>query len=489
MTFSDAETVAYRVSIADEYYEDVTFEGTELKAYLGFQIDNKVYPISETLSIAKDTKSLASEDVVAELKKSADLSGQTSFNGRFAIMLSAPTEEKDLANSLLIEEIKATSSSASSDVSNANMIDATVSLTAMAKKTNPDENYALLGEVATNVYHSISTTGSFRYDYYTAAFGIYYLNVPQHEIDDYVARGWMKYVWSEHEGKGNTENLYTFEILDPVHCPIRAIYWQDYVNSDTGVSYKQAYCARSYYRYLYAQGRIGACEVPSYFFGTDKNGKDFFKLVFSGLLTSLALGALSASINIFIGLIWGSVSGYFGGWTDIIMERVTEILGGMPWIVMMTLIVLLLGSNFWTLLLALCLTGWIGISGVTRSQFYRYKGREYVLASRTLGASDARLIFKHILPNGIGTIVTSAVLMIPGVIFTEANIAYLLPGALAFSGANSFGVTMSNVQADLSVYPYLIVSASLVMALIMISFNLFGNGLRDAFNPSLKGEN
>ncbi|MCF0113295.1 MAG: ABC transporter permease subunit, partial [Bacilli bacterium] len=104
-------------------------------------------------------------------------------------------------------------------------------------------------------------------------------------------------------------------------------------------------------------------------------------------------------------------------------------------------------------------------------------------------ASDARLIFKHILPNGIGTIVTSAVLMIPGVIFTEANIAYLLPGALAFSGANSFGVTMSNVQADLSVYPYLIVSASLVMALIMISFNLFGNGLRDAFNPSLKGEN
>ena len=163
----------------------------------------------------------------------------------------------------------------------------------------------------------------------------------------------------------------------------------------------------------------------------------------------------------------------------------------MPWIVLMTLIVLLAPKSwpqFGILLFGLCLTGWIGISGTTRSQFYRYKGREYVLASRTLGASDARLIFRHILPNGLGTIVTSAVLMIPGVIFTEANLAYLLPGVYNSSGTMSFGITLSNVQNDLAQYPYLIVSASIVMALIMISFNLFGNGLRDAFNPSLKGE-
>ena len=196
---------------------------------------------------------------------------------------------------------------------------------------------------------------------------------------------------------------------------------------------------------------------------------------------------MASIINIFIGIIWGSISGYFGGWVDLVMERITEILGGMPWIVMMTLIILLLGSNFWTFLLALCLTGWMGIANITREQFYRYKGREYVLASRTLGASDGRLIFRHILPNGIGTIVTSAVLMIPGVIFTEANISYLLPNLITFGNTQSFGITMSNVQGDIQYYPFLIVSASIIMALIMISFNLFGNGLRDAFNPSLKG--
>jgi oligopeptide transport system permease protein len=196
---------------------------------------------------------------------------------------------------------------------------------------------------------------------------------------------------------------------------------------------------------------------------------------------------LTALINVTVGVIWGSISGYFGGWTDIIMERFTEILGGMPWIVMMTLIVLLMGSNFWTFLFALCLTGWIGVSSETRSQFYRYKGREYVLASRTLGASDGRLIFRHILPNGIGTIVTGVALIIPSVIFSEATISYLLPGTLQFSGSQSFGITLSTAQGEIAQYPYMIVSASLVMVLIMISFNLFGNGLRDAFNPSLKG--
>ena len=170
------------------------------------------------------------------------------------------------------------------------------------------------------------------------------------------------------------------------------------------------------------------------------------------------------------------------------MERLTEILGGMPWTVLMTLIVLLLGSNFWTFLLAMCLTGWIGTAATTRAQFYRFKGREYVLAARTLGASDGRLIFRHILPNGIGTIITSAALMIPSVIFSEATISYILPNVLSFQGT-SFGVSLSNAQAYIYTYPYLIISGSIIMAIVMICFNLFGNGLRDAFNPSLKGGN
>ncbi len=260
----------------------------------------------------------------------------------------------------------------------------------------------------------------------------------------------------------------------------RTVFFTDEANS--------LHCSISRYKFFYYKGYIAECKPIKFFFGTDERGHDFFKVVFAGLLTSLELGVLASIINIIIGVIWGSVSGYFGGWVDMLMERVTEILGGMPFIVLMTLIVLLFKkSNFWVFLFCLCLTGWMGTASVTRSQFYRYRGREYVLASRTLGASDWRLIFLHILPNGIGTIVTSAALMIPSVIFSEASISYLLPGALSFQGGTSFGLTLSNAQSFIQLYPYMIISASIVMSLIMICFNLFGNGLRDAFDPSTKG--
>lgn len=329
-------------------------------------------------------------------------------------------------------------------------------------------------------------TASFRYDCYAAAFGEDSYTFTSNDVQSFIDKGYMTYTWTNKKGQATTPGEFHLTELGETYCPIREVKSQTY-DTHFGVEQKELNCTRSLYRYDYYKGYITKCESPKYFFGTDHYGHDFFKLAFSGLLTSLGLGFFASLINITIGLIWGAISGYFGGWTDMIMERFTEILGGMPWIVVMTLIVLFLGSNFWTFLLALCLTGWIGMSSETRSQFYRFKGREYVLASRTLGASDGRLIFKHILPNGIGTIITSAILMIPSVIFTEANISYLLPGTLAFSGSQSFGITLSNAQADIQYYPYLIVSVSIVMILLMISFNLFGNGLRDAFNPSLKG--
>ena len=186
----------------------------------------------------------------------------------------------------------------------------------------------------------------------------------------------------------------------------------------------------------------------------------------------------------FIGIVWGSISGYFGGTVDLVMERFCEILSGVPWIVVMTLAILLFGNTIFTFALALCMTGWIGTAGRTRTQFYRFKGREYVLASRTLGAKDSRLIFKHILPNALGTIVTSCVLMIPSVIFSEATLAYL---NLGLQGVDSFGVLLSDNQQYLSSHPALIVFPAIIISLLMISFNLFGNGLRDALNPSLKG--
>ncbi|MBQ7519102.1 MAG: ABC transporter permease, partial [Clostridia bacterium] len=131
--------------------------------------------------------------------------------------------------------------------------------------------------------------------------------------------------------------------------------------------------------------------------------------------------------------------------------------------------------------------GWVGTAARVRTQFYRFKGHEYVLAARTLGASDRRLIFKHIFPNSLGTIVTSAVMTIPGVIFSESMLSYLHIINLDASSLTSIGTMLSNGQGYLSTYPHIIMFPAIFIAILEISFNLFGNGLRDALNPSLRG--
>ena len=322
---------------------------------------------------------------------------------------------------------------------------------------------------AKSVFQSVLPRGDFRYDNYQSAFGeVIREDVGKSVLDGYIAQGWIRYDFEV--------GVSSFEMLSDL-SPLREVYSQKTV----GFGSARAFTVRaliSIYR------EKGFAEPPIYLFGTDVNGNDFFKIVFSGLGTSLLLGFLAALINVTVGMIWGSLSGYYGGWIDIAMERFTEILGGVPWIILMTLIILLLGSNFVTFLFALTLTGWIGTASLTRSQFYRYKRREYILASRTLGAKDGRLIFRHILPNAIGPIVTSSVLIIPGVIFAEASISYL---GLGLQGLPSLGVALSRSQAYLQTSPHLTLFSGLIISLLLISFNLFGNGLRDAFNPSLKG--
>ena len=232
--------------------------------------------------------------------------------------------------------------------------------------------------------------------------------------------------------------------------------------------------------------KYGYTSMPVHVFGTQDTGKDMLKYTFFGTLISLALGIVVSFINILIGVIWGSISGYFGGVTDMVMERIVDILSGIPSLVLLTVLTLKIGEQQPLLAfgLALCLTGWIGTESVTRSQFYRYRGREYVLAAKTLGARAPRLIFRHILPNAIGTIVTSSVLMIPSVIFSEATISYL---GLGLHNVYSLGIILSDAQKYLSSYAYQLVLPAVIISLLMICFNLFGNGLRDAFNPSLKG--
>ena len=137
--------------------------------------------------------------------------------------------------------------------------------------------------------------------------------------------------------------------------------------------------------------------------------------------------------------------------------------------------------------MAFCVTGWIGTAGLVRTQFYRFKNQEYILAARTLGAKDLRLMFRHIFPNAIGTIITSSVFAIPGVIMSESTFSYL--GIVNLNSRNtvSLGTMMADGKEFLSEFPHILLIPATVIALMMIAFNLFGNGLRDAFNPSLRG--
>ena len=240
---------------------------------------------------------------------------------------------------------------------------------------------------------------------------------------------------------------------------------------------------------------------PRFFFGSNSAGEDIFYRLAVGTRFSLLLGVGISIINFIIGLIWGAVSGYYGGTTDLIMERITDIISCVPSIVILTIASVQFTNNaglkttigqegiiVLAFLLAFVYSGWVGVAGTTRMQFYRFKGQEYVLASRTLGAKDTRLIFRHILPNAAGTLVTSSVLMIPGVIFGESTLSYLGVVNFSTSGLVSIGSLLNEgSRATLNAYPHMLFFPCVVISLLMICFNLFGNGLRDAFNTTLRG--
>lgn len=354
-----------------------------------------------------------------------------------------------------------------------------------------------------NFYHGISWVCDFTFDTYAVPYGNRSQSIAQADLVEYINNGWLSadlLPYNEETGTYSNailRNWYRLSLASPndaseILQPELEKYFtdlsEDYLpiisitsirsTTSSGITVYTLNCVVSGYKVL------GYTSQPIFLLGTDNYGYDMLKRVFTGLLTSLGLGILIFAICFSFGLVYGAICGYFGGNIDIALQRFCDLLSGVPWIVIMTICILNLGSNFGTFILAMCMTGWIGTASLTRTQFYRFRDREYTLASRTLGASNFRLIFKHILPNAMGTIITSAVLMIPSVIFTEATISYL---GLGFQDMQSLGVILSDNQTYLNTYAYLILFPSVIMALIMISFNLFGNGLRDAFNPSLKG--
>lgn len=229
---------------------------------------------------------------------------------------------------------------------------------------------------------------------------------------------------------------------------------------------------------------VGA-EEHYFIFGTDNIGRDLYVRLWRGTRISLLIGFCSVIINCIIGVTYGSISGYYGGKVDMIMQRFIEVLGGIPFIVMAILFIIVMGAGVSSFILVLILTGWIGMSRMIRAQFYRFKDYEYVLASRTMGAKDSKLIFRHILPNAIGPIITQATFAIPSAIFSESFLSYLGLGIQA--PEPSIGVLLAEGQRVLTSSPHLTLFPALVVSILMLAFNLFGNGLRDAFDPKMRG--
>ncbi len=257
--------------------------------------------------------------------------------------------------------------------------------------------------------------------------------------------------------------------------------------------------------YIYSYGRSGSvqCRVlyynyyrylngmePAYLMGTNALGQDIFCGIGVGARFSIIFAILVSAVNLTIGAFYGALQGYYGGWVDMLLDRIADILSGVPFVVVTTLFQLHLAQKVGivpSFLFAFVLTGWIGMSALTRKQFYRFKSQEFVLAARTLGASDGRLMFKHIFPNAIGTIITSCALVIPGVISSETSMTYLgIVNLSAFAGT-TIGTLLSQGNAVVTTAPHAILYPSIFLGLLMICFNLFGNGLRDAFNPTTRG--
>ncbi len=335
-------------------------------------------------------------------------------------------------------------------------------------------------------------TASFRYDSYGAAFDEQARTMGRFEYEALLDEYGDRCEITDHPFIEDDPNAWGFESPDPDRpCIFSRV--DSRTSSVPGPGGVDTFSYRLYINYAV---ELGYDTYPFFYFGTNSQGQDMFALTWFGLRTSLMLGLIASLVNITIGIIYGSISGYYGGKVDLAMERFAELISRIPWLVTLSIFMALIGPGALTLILILIVSGWVGIAGVTRTQFYRYKGREYVLASRTLGAKDSRLIFRHILPNGIGTIITASILSVPMVIFTEASLSFLgfgighgqsfSIGPIELSGV-SIGVLLADGQAAMLNRPYLTVFPAIIISILMITFNLFGNALRDAFNPSLRG--
>ncbi len=221
-----------------------------------------------------------------------------------------------------------------------------------------------------------------------------------------------------------------------------------------------------------------------HWFGTDTLGRDIFTRCWIGARVSLTIALVATIINVLIGILYGGISGYFGGKVDLIMMRGVEIIYTIPDLLWVILLMVILGSGLNTIIIAIAITGWGSMARLVRGQILQMKSSEYVMASQTLGGRFSHIIAKHMIPNIMGPIIIDLTFSIPSAIFTEATLSYLgmgIPVPLA-----SWGTLANDGAKMLQLFPYQLFFPALLISLTMLSFNLLGDGLRDAFDPKLR---
>jgi oligopeptide transport system permease protein len=218
-----------------------------------------------------------------------------------------------------------------------------------------------------------------------------------------------------------------------------------------------------------------------HWFGTDTLGRDIFARTWEGAKISLFIGLMAAFLDLIIGVIWGAVAGYFGGKVDEYMMRIADILYGLPYLLVVILLMVVMGQGIWTMIIAMVITGWINMARIVRGQVMQLRSEEYVLASRSLGASNSRLLFKHLIPNTLGPILVTLTLTVPNAIFTEAFLSFLGLGVPMPHA--SWGVMTSDALGAFQYYPYQLFFPAFFICLTMLAFNVIGDGMRDALDP------
>lgn len=215
-------------------------------------------------------------------------------------------------------------------------------------------------------------------------------------------------------------------------------------------------------------------------FGTDTMGRDLFSRVWKGAQLSVLIALVCSAIQMIVGCAYGGSMAYFGGTVDNIMMRIIEVITSFPSLLITLIIMMVVGKNVGGLLFAMCITSWCGTARSVRGQLMQLRETEYVQAAQMMGASSARVIVKHMLPNTIGILILDLCASIPTYIFTEASLSFL---GMGLSDVISLGVLISEGKAKLSFYPWQLFFPALILCLIVLAFNLLGDALRDALDP------